>query len=146
MSVHRETAEAEIRQRFSALVEGIGGKDLDSLKRLYVSEMVSFDLEAPLQHSGLDAKLRNWETVFAAFADIDYEIRDLTLTVGDEVAFGYCFGRLSGTLKNGVRTSGMWVRGTFCFRRIDGNWLIEHDHVSVPLDMRSGRAVTDLAP
>jgi len=65
--------------------------------------------------------------------------------VGDEVAFGYSLNRLSGTLKNGNR-SGFWVRATFCFRKIGGNWLIAHDHVSVPLDVESGRALLDLEP
>ena len=40
----------------------------------------------------------------------------------------------------------MWVRGTLCFRKIDGNWLIAHDQVSVPLDIASGRGVVDLEP
>jgi ketosteroid isomerase-like protein len=61
------------------------------------------------------------------------------------VAFAHGFGRLSGTLKNGDR-AGSWVRWTACYRRIDGDWLIAHDHVSVPLDMASGRGVLDLEP
>jgi hypothetical protein len=30
--------------------------------------------------------------------------------------------------------------------KTDGNWLIAHDHVSVPLDVASGRALLDLKP
>jgi ketosteroid isomerase-like protein len=66
--------------------------------------------------------------------------------VGDEVAFGHGFGRLSGTLPNGTATSGMWVRATFCFRKLDDNWLIAHDQVSVPFDIASGKGVVDLEP
>jgi ketosteroid isomerase-like protein len=40
----------------------------------------------------------------------------------------------------------MWVRATFCFREIDGNWLIAHDQASVPFDMASGKGVVDLEP
>ncbi|MFI6316791.1 nuclear transport factor 2 family protein [Nonomuraea sp. NPDC050556] len=43
-------------------------------------------------------------------------------------------------------TSGMWVRATFCFRKIGGDWLITHGQVSVPLDMASGTGVTGLEP
>jgi hypothetical protein len=32
------------------------------------------------------------------------------------------------------------------FRKIDGNWLIAHDQVSVPLDLESGRALLNLRP
>jgi len=90
--------------------------------------------------------LKNWAKAFTFFQDVTYEVRDLTLTVGEDVAFGHGFGRLSGTLRDGTATSGMWVRGTFCFRQIDDNWLIVHDQVSVPLDIASGRGVTDLEP
>jgi ketosteroid isomerase-like protein len=66
--------------------------------------------------------------------------------VGDDVAFGHGFGRLSGTLTDGTATKGMWVRASFGFRKIDGEWLIVHDQVSVPFDVRTGRGVTDLEP
>jgi ketosteroid isomerase-like protein len=40
----------------------------------------------------------------------------------------------------------MWVRGTFCFRKVGDDWLIAHDQASVPLDFPTGRALTDLEP
>ncbi|MEV1175513.1 nuclear transport factor 2 family protein [Nonomuraea sp. NPDC049784] len=146
MPTQREVDEAKIRQHVDKIVEGIRAKDLEGLKQLYATDVVSFDVEPPLQHVGIAAKMKNWANAFTFFQDVSYEVRDLTLTVGDDVAFGHCFGRLSGTLENGTATSGMWVRGTFCFRKIDGNWLIVHDQASVPFDIRSGKGVTDLEP
>ncbi|MBP7619376.1 MAG: nuclear transport factor 2 family protein [Gemmatimonadales bacterium] len=52
---------------------------------------------------------------------------------------------MSGTLANG-RRSDLWVRWTACFRRIDGAWLVVHDHVSVPAELAHGRAALDLRP
>lgn len=146
MSVQREVDEAKIRQHIGKIVEGLQGKDLESLKRLYATDIVSFDIEQPLQHVGIEAKLKNWAPVFTFFERVTYEVRDLTLTVGDDVAFGHAFARLSGTLKDGTATSGMWVRVTYCLQKIDGTWLIVHDQVSVPLDISSGRGVADLEP
>jgi ketosteroid isomerase-like protein len=146
MPTQREVDEAEIRHRVDKIVEGIRAKDLEGLKQLYAANVVSFDVEPPLQHVGVEAKLKNWVKAFTFFQDVAYEVRDLAITVGDEVAFGHCFGRLSGTLKDGTATSGMWVRATFCFRKIDGNWLIAHDQVSVPFDVASGKGVADLEP
>jgi ketosteroid isomerase-like protein len=142
----REVAEAQIRLQINKIAEGIRNQDLEGLNRLYTADVVSFDVEPPLQHVGVAAKMKNWSNVFTFFRDATYEVRDLELTVGDDVAFGHCFGRLSGTLRNGTATSGMWVRATFCFQKVDGNWLIAHDQVSVPLDMASGKGVTDLQP
>ncbi|PUB20276.1 ketosteroid isomerase-like protein [Promicromonospora sp. AC04] len=136
----------EIRRKVDRIAEALHAKDLDGLRQIYAADVVSFDVEPPLQHVGLEAKLKNWANVFAFFRDVHYEVRDLTLTVDGTVAFGHGFGRLSGTLESGAATSGMWVRVTLCFRKVDGNWLITHDQVSVPFDMRSGRGVVDLEP
>ncbi|MEV4582595.1 nuclear transport factor 2 family protein [Nonomuraea jabiensis] len=146
MPTQREVDEAKIRELVGRIVEGLQGKDLEGLKRLYATDIVSFDVEPPLQHVGIEAKLKNWAPVFTFFERVTYEVRDLTLTVGDDVAFGHAFARLSGTLKNGTATSGMWVRVTYCLRKIDGTWLIAHDQVSVPLDIASGKGVVDLEP
>jgi ketosteroid isomerase-like protein len=146
MPTQREMDEATIRQQIDKIIEGIGAKDLEALRRLYATDVVSFDVEPPLQHVGIEAKLKNWANVFTFFQDVSYEVRDLTVTAGDDVAFGHAFGRLSGTLQNGTATSGMWVRGTFCFRKIDGDWLIVHDQASVPFDVATGRGVADLEP
>lgn len=139
-----EAREAEVRRRVDALVDRIQAMDLKGLEGLYASDVVSFDVEPPLQHLGREAKLRNWTNVFTFFRDVRYELRDLIFTVDENVAFAHGFGRLSGTLESGATTSGMWVRATFCFRKVDGDWLIAHDQVSVPFDIRTGRGVADL--
>jgi ketosteroid isomerase-like protein len=142
----RDAKEAQIRQAVARIAAGIRAKDLESLRPIYATDVVSFDVEPPLQHVGVEAKLKNWASVFTAFRDVDYEVRGLTIAVGDDVAFGHCFGRLHGTLMNGTATTGIWVRVTFCFRKLDGAWQIVHDQASVPFDMLSGRGVADLEP
>jgi ketosteroid isomerase-like protein len=146
MATRHTDDEAEIRQRIDELVEAVRAMDLDPVKPLYAPDVVSFDVQPPLQHVGVEAKSRNWTDVFTVFQrPLAYEIRDLTITSGGDVAFAHAFGRLSGTLPNGT-TGGFWVRTTICFRKLEGNWLIAHDHVSVPLDVESGRGRVDLEP
>jgi ketosteroid isomerase-like protein len=146
MPTQREVDDANIRRQVDKIIERVGAKDLDGLHQLYATDVVSFDVEPPLQHVGIEAKLKNWAGAFAFFQDVSYELRNLTFTVSDEVAFGHGFARLSGTLKDGSATSGMWVRITYCFRKFNSDWLIAHDHVSVPFDMPSGKGVADLEP
>ncbi|MFE1949296.1 YybH family protein [Streptomyces sp. NPDC059524] len=146
METQRATDEAEIRRHIDKLVEGLEKKDLEALRRLYAPDIVSFDVQPPLQHVGVDAKLANWTPVFTAFETVTYEVRDLVVTVGDDVAFAHGFGRLGGTLKDGTVIGGMWVRATHCLRKTGGAWLIVHDQVSVPLDVATGAGVTDLQP
>ncbi|MEU0088978.1 nuclear transport factor 2 family protein [Kribbella sp. NPDC006257] len=138
--------EIEIREQIGKVVEAVQAKDLEALRALYTTDVVSFDIEPPLQHAGIAAKLENWAPVFLFFETVTYEIRDLTFTVGEGVAFGHAFARLRGTLPNGATTDGMWVRVTYGMRKIDGAWLIAHDQVSVPLDISNGKGVVDLEP
>ncbi len=107
---------------------------------------MSFDVEPPLQHVGADAKLENWAKVFTRFEKVDYELRDLTVTVSGGLAVGHGFGRVSGTLPTGAAVAGVWVRATFVFRQLGDGWVIVHDQASVPVDLASGRGVTDLEP
>ncbi|WP_020660778.1 YybH family protein [Amycolatopsis benzoatilytica] len=141
-----ERDEAELRGQIGKVVEALGAKDLEALRRLYTADVLSFDIEPPLQHAGIAAKLGNWARAFRFFETVIYEIRDLRFTVGGEVAFGHAFARLRGTLPSGAATDGGWVRVTYGMRKIDGRWLIAHDHVSVPLDISSGLGVVDLQP
>lgn len=143
---HRTADEIELRRQIDKVIEGLRAKDLEALRQLYTTDVVSFDVEPPLQHVGIAAKLENWTKVFLVFESVTYEVRDPTFTVGGDVAFGHTFARLGGTLKNGVVASGMWVRVTYGMRKIDGTWLIAHDQVSVPLDIATGKGVVDLEP
>jgi PhnB protein len=54
--------------------------------------------------------------------------------------------RVGGKKKNGGRDE-IWVRATLGFSRIDGNWRVVHEHVSVLFYMDgSFKAAVDLQP
>ncbi|WP_157958475.1 hypothetical protein [Salinicola lusitanus] len=40
----------------------------------------------------------------------------------------------------------LWTRETIGLRKLDGQWLMIHDHVSVPIDLKTGAGVTDYRP
>jgi ketosteroid isomerase-like protein len=138
--------EAVIRRRIETLVEGIRAMDLERIMPIYAPDLVSFDIEPPLRHFGPEGKRNNWMRAFSAYAPpLGYEVRDLAITVGDDVAFGRSLARFSGTTKDGIKRA-YWVRWTTCFEKIDGNWLVVHDQISVPLDFQTGKALLDLEP
>ena len=140
------THEAEIRELIDGLVAAVRAMDLDGVQRYFAPDIVSYDVQPPLRHVGVAAKRQNWLDVFTAYQrPLDYEVHDLTITAGADVAFAYSLNRVGGTMRNGDRSE-HWVRWTGCFRKIDGTWLIAHDQVSVPTDMGSGKALLDLAP
>ena len=146
MATQRAMDEADIRRRIDNGLQAIRAMDLEGVMALYAPDIVSFDIQPPLRHVGAEAKRKNWVDVFATYQPpLGYEMRDLAITVGDDVAFGHSLNRISGTVQNGNRSE-HWVRWTACFRKIDGAWLIAHDQVSAPVDFESGNALLDLEP
>jgi uncharacterized protein (TIGR02246 family) len=143
---NKKNDEAQIKRVIEGLAEAIRARDIEGVMSIYAQEVVSFDVVPPLRYIGADAFRKVWEELFSLFqGPIDYEIADLSITVGDDVAFTHSFNRISGTLTNGEKL-GPWVRWTACFRKINGKWLILHHQNSVPVDFETGRAVLDLKP
>ena len=136
--------ESEIKQQLKNHMNALCDMDLDGTMTIYSPDIISFDVEGT--YLGTESKRKAWANVFSVMEpSLNYEIRDLTITVGGEVAFSYSLNRLSGKLKNGQKI-GSWVRYTACFRKIDGKWLIAHEQVSLPIDFKSGRAILELEP
>jgi len=138
--------EALVRQRVEDWAKTVRARDIDGVLSLYATNVVSFDLDPPLRYAGADNKRRAWQEFFAArTGPIGYEVHELDVTAEGELAFVHSLNHVSGTLANG-HTSDLWVRWTACFRRINGVWLVVHDHVSVPADLKNGQAVLNLTP
>jgi uncharacterized protein (TIGR02246 family) len=137
--------EAAIRALVDKLVKGLRTKDINSVVSVYTPDLVAFDIVPPLQYVGAESYRKRWQEVFESFETIEYEVRDLSITAGEDVAFSHSFNKLTGTMKNG-RTTNVWVRWTPCYRKANGKWLIAHLQASVPIDFETGKAVLDLAP
>lgn len=76
---------------------------------------------------------------------IGLETDDLNIVVGGDVAFA-CMLHLD---KGNTKLSGQqefWLRSTVCCQRSRSGWLITHEHISLPVDFRTGSALMDLVP
>jgi uncharacterized protein (TIGR02246 family) len=142
----RSKNEAAIQELIDGFVKAIRAKDINGVMSAFAPEVVSFDLTPPLQHGGGETFVKRWQELFEAYSGpIDYEISDLSITAGDDVAFSHSLNRISGTMKNGQKTE-RWLRWTACYLKTNGKWLIVHEQVSVPVDLKSGTAALDLQP
>jgi uncharacterized protein (TIGR02246 family) len=143
---NRTKDKAAIRDLIDGFVKAIRAKDINGVMSVFAPEVVSYDLGPPLQHGGGEDFKKRWQELFEAYqGPIDYEIRDLSITAGDDVAFSHSLNRISGVLRNGEQ-SNRWLRWTACYRKTNGKWLIVHEQVSVPVDVRSRKAMLDLKP
>jgi uncharacterized protein (TIGR02246 family) len=149
MAIGRKKAsdETQIRQLIDDWAKALRAKDINGVMSHYAPDILLFDLAPPLQYKGADAYRKNWEEWFATWqGPIGYEISDLSITAGGGVAFSHSLNRIHGKRTNGEETD-VWVRLTACRRKINGKWLITHEHVSVPFYMDgSYKAAVDLKP
>lgn len=140
------TDENQIRAQIEQRVKAVSDKNIDLLLSNYATDVLSFDVVNQLQYVGSTAIRKRLEEWFASFqGSIGYEIGDLKITVGETVAFSHFLFRVSGMLVEGGEV-GMWVRATVCFSKIDGQWMITHEHDSVPFDTGNGKALPDIKP
>ncbi len=121
-------------------------RKLESILAMYSEDVVTFDFKAPLINKGIDAvkkRLQEWFTTYKTA--ISQEIKMLEITVAEDAAFSHCLTRTYGTSSNNEKQD-MWYRTTNGFKKINGKWLITHEHVSDPVDMETGKAMFDLKP
>ena len=124
--------EGVLRRHIEEIGEAIRDKNLDRLMACYASDVVAFDVRPPLNTYGADEYRKNFERWFASFeGPLGFELKDLRIAPGEGAAFCHYLGLVTGARPDG-RKSGYWVRGTTCFERRDGQWLVTHEHISMP--------------
>jgi uncharacterized protein (TIGR02246 family) len=140
------TAEAKIRALIDAQAKAIRANDFNRSLSSCARDVLLFDVVGPLQSVGSTAARKRLADWFRSFqGTIGYERRDLSITASDNVAFAHSLNRVSGTTAAGKKLD-MWWRATVCYRKLDGDWMVTHEHASVPFDALSGRASLDLEP
>jgi PhnB protein len=142
---HGATTEAKIRALIEDWSNALRVKDADRVVSHYAGDIVQFSLAPPLISTAADARgLGAWFSTWQG--PIGYEIRGLSITAGDTVAYCHSVNRLSGTRTDGEKAD-VWFRHTLCLRKTGDRWQIAHEHESVPFYMDgSYRAAVDLAP
>jgi uncharacterized protein (TIGR02246 family) len=138
--------EAQIREVIENRIKAARIKDINKVMSNYAPDVLSFDVVNPLQYLGSDAVRKRLEEWFSSFkGPIGHEIRNLSINAGDDVAFSHGLNRVSATKTDGGKLD-MWWRATVCYRKIDGKWMVTHEHASVPFDVETGKASLDLKP
>jgi len=140
--------EAEIRQLLDRWAKAFHARDLNGIMSIYEpgQALVSYDIVPPLQYTGFEAYKKDYQEFLDQFqGPIDVEYPNVRIIASDTVAFSHGLERLTGTLKNGQKFDA-WIRFTEGYRKTNGHWLAIHDHISVPIDLDTGKALLDLKP
>jgi uncharacterized protein (TIGR02246 family) len=138
--------EAEIRKLIDDWATAFRAKDVERIMSFYAQDIVAYDIVPPLQYAGAEEYRKDWETMLAMCdGPLGYETRDMKIVAGEDTAFCHCLNHVTGKMTDG-KAFDNWMRVTVGYQKIDGKWLVVHEHVSAPIDMESGKGLFDLKP
>lgn len=141
-------AALQIKQLFDGWKTAFEAKDVNRVMAIYApgEALTAFDVVPPLQFKGADAYRKDYADFFAQFkGPIHVDLAGMQIVAGDQAAFAYGLERLTGTETNGTPVD-LWLRYTEGLKRIGGQWRVVHEHISVPVDLNTGKAALDLKP
>jgi uncharacterized protein (TIGR02246 family) len=138
--------QAQLLKLLENWASAIRAKDIDARMSNYAPNVSLFDVVGPLEHFGRDSIRQRAAEWFSTFdGPLGFEMHDLRISSDGDVAFSHSLNHISGTKTDGEKLD-MWWRATVCYRKMDDEWMVTHEHNSVPFDPRSGRASVELKP
>jgi ketosteroid isomerase-like protein len=118
---------------------------LDTMKELiryYAPEAVVYDAYAPGVYRGTKQIFDGFEQQFAQGQSFTGAIRDMNILSDGKLACAAMQLHFDFTLKNG--TSGaITLRQLDAFKKIGGKWLIVQQHISFPMNPKTGMGLLD---
>ena len=140
--------QAEIKALEQRYVTAAKAKDVKAIMACYVPDesLLVFDVVPPRQYVGAKAYQKDWEELFAAYpGPADVEMSDLSVMSEGNLGYGHNIQHSILTDKDGKKATFIF-RVTNGYRKVNGKWLISHEHVSVPVDLATGKAELTAKP
>ena len=120
--------EVAIRNLVENWASAVRRKDLSAI----LQNHLMFDVPPPLQSKGIEAYKTTWDLFFSWARDpVVFNISEMSITAGDDVAFVTAVMRCAGTEVNGDDIE-LDFRLTIGLRKIDNQWIVRHEHHSIP--------------
>ncbi len=125
--------ETQIRMLLQKWAQATRQGKNDEVLSNHASDALIFDVLPPLKYEGTDAYRKSWDQWQPSFEIPSlFEIHELIITAGRDVAFSHFLIQCGGALPNGKKVED-WVRATVCFRKEQGQWKVSHQHISMPM-------------
>ncbi|AFM15038.1 hypothetical protein Mycch_0212 [Mycolicibacterium chubuense NBB4] len=127
------TDDTEIRAVIDRWIASIQACDLDGVTAAHTEDIVLFDVPIPYDGlRGIEQYRASWPDLFAYLrSGAVLELVELDVTAGDTVAFARGLMRL-GTPEDIAADPDKRLRTTIGLRKVGGEWLIAHEHHSLP--------------
>ncbi|TVR61817.1 MAG: ketosteroid isomerase [Spirochaetaceae bacterium] len=128
------STESEIRAVLESWAAATREGRSDDVLKNYAADLVIFDVLPPMKYESAETYRRSWdEWQPESQGEATFDLEDVVITAGHDVAFAFCFIRCAGTLPDGTVFHDL-VRATFCLEKVNGSWVVRHQHISKPFE------------
>lgn len=134
--------EAEIRASLDKEIAAMNAKDLNAIMTYYSPDesLLVFDAVPPRQYAGPAAFRKDFENFLATFpTTIHNEVSDWKVESNGNLAYAHYIVRTTGPDKDGHPLD-LTARLTDVYKKVNGKWVVVHEHVSFPVDLATGKA------
>jgi len=112
----------------------VRAKDYDGILKNHTIDFVLYDVPPPFASKGLDAYKQTWDQFFSwSIPPIRFDIQSINVSAGADVAFVFAKMKCFGPDDQGTPGT-LAFRLTIGLRKLGGNWMIAHEHHSVPAE------------
>ncbi len=132
---------AQIRALEDKLAAAVEARNVDAIMNTYVSDetLFVFDVIPPRQYVGAKAFRKDWDDFLGGTkGPLKYIITDVDATADGNIAYGHSIQRILATGTKGDPID-LTTRVTDVYRKIKGNWVIVQEHISIPVDLDTGK-------
>jgi uncharacterized protein (TIGR02246 family) len=126
--------EQQIRTLIERWAAAVHRGDMSGVLADHAADIVMFDVPPPYDGlRGIGAYRDSWPPFFEwQRQGAIFEIVELDVTAGDDVAFAYALARC-GKPEDFAKNPDSRLRMTFGLRKRDGRWVVTHEHGSFPM-------------
>jgi len=132
---------AQIEALYQQYIKAFNARDVNTIMSLYSpKDLFVFDVVPPREYPSWDAYKKDFEELFAAFpGPVQNNMSELSISAAGSLAYAHNIQSCNFTGKDGSKAD-LVVRVSDVLRKTNGKWLIVHEHVSVPVDLATGKA------
>jgi uncharacterized protein (TIGR02246 family) len=116
--------EEQVRAVIDRWARAVQDRDLEGTLAQHAPDIVMFDVPEPIQAKGLAEYKETWELFFpySPGGPESFRLRELRVVADSTLAFAHAL----------LDVVDVRCRLTMAFRKVDGEWLIVHEHHSSP--------------
>lgn len=132
---------ARIRNLEDKLAAAVVARNLDAIMQVYAPDetLFVFNVIPPRQYVGAKAYRKDWDEFLGSTkGPLKYDVTDVAVSAVGTVAYGHSIQHLVATGVKGDPID-LTMRVTNVYRNIKGNWVIVQEHISVPVDLDTGK-------